>query len=178
MKLRAVISGGQTGADRTGLECAKALGIITGGTAPRGWRTDEGRDESLKDFGLVESPHWEYAIRTRQNVKDSEVTLWFGTTNSPGYYCTRYAARNLGKPFYENPTALIFEYVCNTYEVVNIAGNRKRMNPGVVELVQKAFATLRPTSGPSVANKVTEPATIQLTETRQQADGYSESPTE
>ena len=51
MKLRKVISGGQTGADRTGLECAKALGLETGGTAPDSWRTDEGHDPTLADFG-------------------------------------------------------------------------------------------------------------------------------
>jgi hypothetical protein len=51
-----LISGGQTGADRAGLEAAKALGIATGGTAPKGWRIENpdgtsGSDPSLAEFG-------------------------------------------------------------------------------------------------------------------------------
>ena len=49
-----VISGGQVGADRIGLEEAKKLGFETGGTAPHKYLTSKGSDLSLKDFGLTE----------------------------------------------------------------------------------------------------------------------------
>jgi hypothetical protein len=32
-----VISGGQSGVDQAGLRAARTAGIMTGGTAPRGW---------------------------------------------------------------------------------------------------------------------------------------------
>jgi hypothetical protein len=152
MKLRKVISGGQTGADRTGLECAKILGLETGGTAPKGWKIDGGVDPSLADFGLTESHSTDYAVRTRQNVRDAEVTLWFGRTDSPGYYCTRNACHLEGKPFYINPTAAQLEYVVNTYEVANVAGNRRRKNPSVVVLVQDAFRVIATALGRAVPN--------------------------
>lgn len=138
-KLRKIISGGQTGADRTGLECAAALGLETGGTAPKGWKIDGGTDPSLAEFGLIESPSTDYAVRTRENVRDADVTLWFGKTGSPGYWCTRNACSGQNKPFFINPTPLQLQYVVNTYEIANVAGNRKRLYPEVVELVQKGF---------------------------------------
>lgn len=53
--LRKVISGGQTGADRAGLEVAHKLGLETGGWAPSGYVTSLGRDRSLgTKFGLKE----------------------------------------------------------------------------------------------------------------------------
>lgn len=157
MKLRKVISGGQTGADRTGLECAKEMGLETGGTAPNDWRIDGGKDPSLKDFGLVESKFSDYPPRTRQNVSDADVTVWFGKTTSPGYFCTRNAAKLLNKPFYTNPAPLVVRYLANEYEIWNVAGNRERMNPGVCELVRDAFKLLLPVSGPTVAEKTDSP---------------------
>ncbi len=151
MKLRKIISGGQVGADRTGLECAKALGLETGGTAPKGYRTDKGKDPSLADFGLKESPAWNYQIRTRDNVRDSEVTLWFGKTSS-GYWCTKTEATRYGRPFYENPTIADLEKVCEKCEVVNIAGNRDTRNPAVNELVKDAFRHIAKILGKDAPN--------------------------
>ena len=143
MKLRKVISGGQTGADRTGLECARALGLETGGTAPKGWRIDGGTDPSLTDFGLVQSPSESYPPRTEENVKNADATVWFGRTTSPGFWCTKRATLKYGKPIIYNPTSLVD--IANTYEVINVAGNRQRTNPGVVRQVEHAFDTLRVT---------------------------------
>lgn len=140
MKLRRVISGGQTGADKQGLICAKEQGIETGGTAPKGWRTEVGADLTLKEFGLTESPSSGYPMRTAQNVKDSDATIWFGKVGSPGYYCTRNACRTYNKPLYENPGSLVS--LALTYEVFNIAGNRESKNPGVIQLVKDAFDSL------------------------------------
>lgn len=141
MKLKKIISGGQTGADRTGLECAKELGIPTGGMAPRGYLTETGPDPSLKDFGLVEHFDTSYVPRTRQNAHDGDVTVWFGKVGSPGYYCTRKACKDHGKDYVENPPDLLL--LADMYEIINIAGNRKSKNPGVVDLVKAAFAPLK-----------------------------------
>ena len=140
MKFRKVISGGQTGADKTGLECAKELGLETGGTAPKLYRTETGVDKSLKDFGLIESKSYDYAPRTRDNVRDADITLWFGNVGSPGFWCTKKAAESYGKPFYINPNAQTLRDLACAYEVWNVAGNRASKNPRVVSLVQDAFA--------------------------------------
>ena len=62
-----IISGGQTGADIGGLIGAKRAGIKTGGTAPRGYKTEKGPQiQSLKYLGLVEHPSEHYRHRTQQ----------------------------------------------------------------------------------------------------------------
>jgi hypothetical protein len=144
MKLRKVISGGQTGADKTGLICAKELGLETGGTAPKGYRTEKGADYSLRDeFGLVESNSSDYKPRTYQNAADGDVTVWFGKLGSPGYWCTKAGCNKAGKEFYENPTELQLEYLANSFEVWNVAGNRESKNPAVVGKVRKAFNAVK-----------------------------------
>lgn len=87
-----VISGAQTGADIGGLKAAKDLGITTGGTMPKGWRTDEGsKPEYAADFGLQESERADYVARTIDNVNNSDATiaiLWgssVGTSKTIGY---------------------------------------------------------------------------------------------
>lgn len=139
MKLVKVISGGQRGADKTGLECAKEAGLETGGTAPKGWRVDGGVDLTLKDYGLVESHSSDYPPRTHQNVSDADVTIWFGKVGSPGYWCTYNGVKKYSKVFFVNPTPVQIEYLVNTYPVWNVAGNRTRINPAVVDVVRRAF---------------------------------------
>lgn len=142
LRIRKVISGGQTGADRTALECAQELGLKTGGYCPRGWRTEAGSDVGLKQFGLIETAHDDYPTRTKLNVKSSEATVWFGKI-SPGFHQTSQAAADEGKEFFRNPTRPAFLQICETYEVVNFAGNRLRKNPDVPLLVRMAFSWLK-----------------------------------
>jgi len=142
MKLKKVISGGQTGADRAGLEEASRLGLKTGGHAPRGFRTEFGNDPSLEAFGLVETASSDYPSRTRLNVENSEVTVWFGTLGSPGYKLTKKYARELSKPLYENPDAELMVMLADLYEVWNVAGNRISKYPRVDQLVRTAFEAL------------------------------------
>lgn len=96
-----IISGGQTGIDRLGLEVGKELGLETGGTTTPGYYTENGRDESLKDFGVTEiSPELQagrkgrefYLPRTEQNVLNSDGTVYFSTDeDSAGRIATRNA---------------------------------------------------------------------------------------
>ena len=46
-----IVSGGQTGADRGGLEAAIHLGLDWGGWAPKGWRAEDGT-KRYKRFGI------------------------------------------------------------------------------------------------------------------------------
>src|SRR4051794_27102312 len=93
-----VVSGGQTGADQAGLRAAKAAGIETGGWAPLGWETEDGPAPWLASFGLEECPRRGYQARTEANSRDSDGTLWFGSTDRQGYGATVAACRKHGKP--------------------------------------------------------------------------------
>ena len=52
---------------------------------PEGFLTEAGpRPEYAEMFGAVELPGGGYRQRTRANVRDSDVTIWFGNPESPG----------------------------------------------------------------------------------------------
>ena len=54
LSLTKIISGGQTGADMGALLAARDLGMESGGVAPKGWRTEDGPQETLLlSFGLI-----------------------------------------------------------------------------------------------------------------------------
>ncbi len=136
--IRKIISGGQTGGDFGGLLAGKKLGIETGGTAPKGYRTDIGPNQTLKDFGLVEHSDWQYKPRTIENVKNSQGTLWFGDVNSPGAKLTLGTCKKLGKPYIINPIEEAFKrwIEWNKIEVLNVAGNRESSKPGIQKYVE------------------------------------------
>jgi len=140
-RLHTIISGGQTGADVTALEEARALHLHTGGTAPKGWRTEHGANPALADFGLVQSSSPRYIPRTRANVRHADVTVWFGRTNTPGFRCTLRACHDYDKPLIVNPIS--FASIARHAGTINVAGNRASANPDVVALVRAAFAELR-----------------------------------
>lgn len=131
-----IISGGQTGIDRLGLEVGKELGLETGGTTTPGYYTENGRDESLKDFGVTEiSPELQagrkgrefYLPRTEQNVLNSDGTVYFSTDeDSAGRIATQRFAKQYNKPFLLNPTSqeLAQWLVDNNIGTLNVAGNR------------------------------------------------------
>lgn len=143
--LKKIISGGQTGADQGGLEGAYSLGIATGGTAPKLYRTETGcNPELLRDkYGLKESPFWTYPPRTKANAEEAEATIWVGNIGSAGYWCTKKAVGN--RIWLENPTAekLAMMVEANQIEILNVAGNRESTNPGIFErtklLIIEAF---------------------------------------
>lgn len=138
------VSGGQTGADQEGIEAAAELGYPTGGIMPKGFRTEDGpRPTWAKKYGLTESQSPDYSIRTWENVKNSDVTVWFGSTSSKGYKCTRDAAFYYSLPFEINPSQAEFKEIVDNHNIVNIAGNRLSKNPGIRRLVRYAFEGLK-----------------------------------
>jgi len=70
-----IVSGGQTGADRGGLDAAAALGIEHGGWCPAGRRAEDGTIPGL--YTLAETLSPAYGDRTRANVRDSDATVVF-----------------------------------------------------------------------------------------------------
>jgi len=143
MKLKVVRSGGQTGVDQAALSCARSLGLETGGWVPKGCRTDTGPAPWLVTyFGCREHNSSSYPPRTRLNVRENDVTVWFGLMTTAGYRCTQRACVAANKPFVVNPTPAEFLELANSYESMNVAGNRYRTNPHATEAVYEAFATL------------------------------------
>jgi hypothetical protein len=143
-RVEKVISGGQTGADRGGLEAARALGIPTGGTAPKGYLTENGPDDALRELGLVESQRSDYAVRTKQNVKDSDGTLAFRLNRGRGTDLTIRFATAHGKPvFVVEPKDVIPSLPQRIRDwigqhgirVLNVAGNRESISPGIQQQV-------------------------------------------
>lgn len=121
-----VVSGGQTGVDRMGLETAKILGIKTGGFVPKGWRTEKGPDLTLKEFGLVETQSEGYTLRTLLNVLNSDGTVLFGDIRSAGSQQTIANLITNKKPYVVNPTieGLVEFIQVNSVKKLNVAGNR------------------------------------------------------
>jgi hypothetical protein len=132
--LSKIISGGQVGADRGALEAAREIGILTGGYAPRGWRTATGSDPSLAEFGLVEHFRSEYKFRTEKNIEESDGTLVVASnTLSPGTALTISSCHIIGKPFYVISPKQVSEYqkvvewiMSECIQVLNVAGNRDK----------------------------------------------------
>lgn len=144
MKITKIISGGQTGADRGGLEAAKTLKIPTGGFCPKGFLTEKGTDLSLKKFHLKETVSNDYRIRTVKNVKIGDGTVIFGRVDklgnliSRGGILTQNTCIKFKKPLLINPTAKKFITWLNKNQIkiLNIAGDRESNNKGIEEKVK------------------------------------------
>ena len=143
-----IISGGQTGADQAGLEA---------GWAPKGFRTESGLNLKLRDtYNLAEHASWEYPPRTELNVIQSDTTLIFGRSDSPGTKFTKNFCLKTGRGFIEvyweagyrievvNSDPRLYFFVSHLerhisrdgskgVRVLNVAGNRESTNPGIYD---------------------------------------------
>lgn len=126
MLLQKVISGGQTGVDQLGIKMGRLAGFETGGTAPNGWRTENGPCYALRKYGLVESHSRAYPPRTEQNVKDADATVLFGKVDEGGTKLTINLLVKHKRPYIANPDAAALLQFLNTnsVKVLNVAGNR------------------------------------------------------
>ncbi len=142
MTVLRIISGGQTGADQGGLHVARDLGIPTGGTAPKGWRTERGPAPWLADYGLVEDTHSGYHHRTGVNVERSDGTVVFQDVESPGSRLTIQACQLWERPYIVNPSGpeLRAWIEANNIETLNIAGNRDSKAPGITGIVHRVLS--------------------------------------
>lgn len=143
--IKKIISGGQTGSDRGGLYAAHALGLETGGYAPMRWWAENGPEpELMKFFGLVETELLGYEHRTHMNVIHSDGTVIFGDRSSTGSQLTSRFVQREKKPnvWFDVPVThreakrYFLEWVeKNGVVVLNVAGNRESIKPGIQERV-------------------------------------------
>src|ERR1700720_2115642 len=148
--LRKIISGGQTGADRAGLDFAIETGLEHGGYVPKGRKAEDGRIADR--YILIELRTSSYPPRTRKNIEESDGTVILSLERrlSGGTKLTRELADKLGKPvlhIYDSrkerratPDSVRAEIQaltdflrCNKIEVLNVAGPRESKEPGVYE---------------------------------------------
>jgi hypothetical protein len=140
-----IVSGGQTGADRGGLDAAIAFGVPHGGWCPKGRRAEDGVIPEMYDLTETESP--DYAVRTERNVVDSDGTLIVsrGPLSGGSALTARFAHRR-GKPCLHidltrwsrqkngmNPIAhkIVQWLERHQIAVLNIAGPRASHCPGI-----------------------------------------------
>ena len=132
-----IISGGQTGVDRAGLDAALALGLAAGGWCPRGRRAEDGPIPG--SYPLRETASAAYRVRTRLNVRDSDATLILcrGPLTG-GTRLTADLARRLGRPLrtadlsrrVQAPAAAAW-LERQGVRRLNIAGPRESQAPGI-----------------------------------------------
>ena len=131
-----IMSGGQTGADRAGLDWAIGHGFAHGGWCPKGRRSEDGTIDS--GYLLLETPTANYLQRTEWNVRDSDVTLIFTLTEKldGGSKRTADFAGRLGRPWLHVHSRVHPKYVArflakHQVKSVNIAGKRESSAPGI-----------------------------------------------
>lgn len=150
IKPEKIVSGGQTGVDQAGLDFAMLAGIPHAGWCPLGRRSEDGPipakyclQETLSDY---------YRDRTTRNVQDSDGTIVFisGSIDAePGSALTFQLCRMNDRPSLlinfavdtvENAAKSIREFVRDRQiKVLNIAGSRASISPGIGEKVIKAL---------------------------------------
>lgn len=148
-------SGGQTGADRGGLEAADRLGLRRGGVAPAGWRAEDGVIPEWYRTGMTESDSWAYRPRTKANVLGHDGTLIVSFGELPfdsGSMLTYQLARQYGRPCLhmimerlEHPVgrALILGWLeGRNIRTLNIAGPRESREPGLQAAACRALVAL------------------------------------
>jgi hypothetical protein len=145
----AIISGGQTGADRAALDFAIAHGIPHGGWCPRHRRAEDG--VIPPQYLLRETPSSHYSQRTERNVRDSDATLVL--TISPrltgGTRLTFELATRIGKPILhvsrdetsiaeaaDKLRGFVKEHQIKT---LNVAGPRASQEPAIEAFVRAVF---------------------------------------
>ncbi|TCI97698.1 putative molybdenum carrier protein [Aeromicrobium sp. IC_218] len=103
MSVLRVVSGGQTGVDRAGLEAAVRLGLSYAGWCPRGGRAEDAPAPPgvrLRFPRLRETDEADPAVRTRLNVRDCDAVLVLRPAHvvSPGTHLTLVAAAATDRP--------------------------------------------------------------------------------
>jgi Circularly permutated YpsA SLOG family len=138
-----IVSGGQTGADRAGLDWAMNHGIPHGGWCPKARRAEDGPIDAK--YQLRETTSSNYVQRTEWNVRDSVGTVIFsiGEHLTGGSLKTVEFAIKHQKPHLHLSAASKFDAASelkkwlqqNSIRVLNVAGPRASKEPEVAQFV-------------------------------------------
>lgn len=144
-----IISGAQTGADRSALDFAIERGILHGGWCPRGGLAEDG--SIPEKYALTETPGSDASQRTEWNVRDSDATVIFsiGADLKGGSKLTLEFALEHKKPFLhisrerdgKDSIKKLSDFLArHPIAILNIAGPRASEEPEIRAFV---FETLR-----------------------------------
>lgn len=144
LMIRRIVSGGQTGADRAGLDAAISCGVPHGGWCPKGRRAENGVIPDI--YQLAETEGSSYLSRTERNVKQSDGTVIFTLGNLIGGSCrTADFANRHHKPYIhirldaitdeDAATELLDFVVEHGIACANIAGSSESREQGIYERV-------------------------------------------
>lgn len=148
-----IISGGQTGADRAGLDFAILKGIMHDGWCPKGRLAEDG--PLNEKYKLTETTSDQYPPRTEKNVQHSNGTLIFNGLGGLERGCalTERLCIKHGKPCSlligvgedrVKGHALNIENFIKLHKIerLNIAGNRESKQPGMYNHVLAVLNTI------------------------------------
>ena len=148
LRVKKIVSGGQTGADRAALDFAIEHGIPHGGWCPKGRLSEDGIIE--KRYQLRETSTKNYPQRTEKNVQEAEGTVIF--TIAPkltgGSKKTAQLADKNNKPWlhisrcggaYSKEDQLVRFIAENSIRTLNIAGSRASKEPQVYDFVKQTL---------------------------------------
>jgi hypothetical protein len=150
-RVRRVVSGGQTGADRAALDVAAELGIPRGGWCPTGGAAEDHREPPgllVAYPELQEAPSADPAVRTRLNVQDSDATLVVTDTEpTGGTRLTVRTARRLGRPLLlsdgtDADRVVAWLQAFPDLPVLNVAGPRESTRPGTYARTRALLRTV------------------------------------
>lgn len=144
-KLTSIVSGGQRGADRGGLDAAVALDLGWGGWAPHGWLAEDGAIPEIYRAHMRESSSPDYGVHTRLNVQDSDGTLLlsFVPELTGGSLYTMRCTERQRKPFLhlvlpvgcripDEVGAGVRDWIAEAkISILNVAGPRESKEPGL-----------------------------------------------
>jgi hypothetical protein len=138
VRLRRIISGGQTGVDRAALRLGLERGLEIGGFVPESYRAEDGYVPEPFRSHMTCLPGGDYSERTRRNVLASDATLVLvGRGPSAGTDLTVRECANRGRPHLvvcldvgdaDQIKAWLAEV---NPAVLNVAGPRESEAPGV-----------------------------------------------
>jgi Circularly permutated YpsA SLOG family len=146
-KVKCIVSGGQTGVDRTALDWAIQHDIPHGGWCPRGRKADEAFPIDTR-YKLKETPSDDYAQRTAWNVRDADGTVIFSLSSqlTEGSTLTKYFTQHYCKPYIHihraspQPASQLLAFLSQHHiRVLNIAGPRASTEPEVGTFVSKVL---------------------------------------
>jgi predicted Rossmann-fold nucleotide-binding protein len=142
MTITKLVSGGQTGADRGGLDAAIYCDIPYGGWCPNGRKAEDGVIPKHYE-GLLETKSVDYRSRTEANVVDSDATIVFtyGPPTGGSTLTVKYAKKH-NRPCIavdlDRPREQIVDSIGQWIEglaqkdiVLNVAGSRESKALGI-----------------------------------------------
>jgi hypothetical protein len=152
-----IVSGGQTGADRAGLDFAIANSLTHAGYCPRGRLAEDGAIPLR--YNLTETTSAEYAVRTRRNVALGDATVIFARVPAQelmrqrrsGSGLTAREAERTGRAFLvlshfpdvaADAAELRAFFEKHGPRILNVAGSRESAQPGIHAHVFAVLATV------------------------------------